>query len=128
MRFMLAYWAERDDFLMAAKKFKRLGGLNIGSTVSGLGGSLPEAYYAAYESGAASFHFPIDINQDVFFNFDSMHHQQKGAVGLFIQQTNGATVENVDIENVKNYGDDGSNRVTYKMTPFDADPDPNDFI
>ena len=41
-------------------------------------------------------------------NGDSMHHSQKGAIGLFAQKVNNLSVKNVQVSNVKNYGSLGS--------------------
>lgn len=122
-RFSLAFLASNDPFLKAIKGFRALGTLNIGGLSSNNSTNLPLLWYNSSNGTAVptSFHVPMDYTQDVFCNFDSMHHKQKGTVGLFLQQTKRVKIENVSIHNVKNFGGKGS-RVcgSYTSTPHDS--------
>jgi hypothetical protein len=104
-RFALAYYSTRDALLIQAASHHVLGTLRIGAVYSDPSMDLPLAWF---NSNDQPFSFHIDPLQDLFCNFDSMHHAQKGSIGLFVQQTTRFTAQNVSIDGVKNFGARGS--------------------
>ena len=129
MRFALAYWSDaaqgNSTFMVTAKSNHMLGTLRIGQTYS----NLPAISKAWHDANSTTFPYNITASTDLFCNFDSMHHKQKGVVGLFIQQTKRIFVKNVHIQNVNNFGPKGSDKCGhYIATPHDHPAIPDDHL
>jgi len=95
MRFAIAYWSHEnggnDTALIAARADRRLGTFNI---------DLELALWA--RDGAALPSTPF------LCNADTMHHKQKGVVGLFLQEVFRFSAERVSVTGTLNQGKQGS--------------------